>query len=556
MKKRTIGVLIVIVLVLAGMAGAYIAIGLRYQTHFFENTSINGINVSDMTVEEAETLIAEQAEDYSVTVTTREGTQEVIDGGDFGYRFVSGGEVQGFMDQQNFLAWLPAVLGQESVYTMEASTAYDEAKLAQAVAELNCMQADKMTAPQDASVQQQEDGSFAVVPETAGNQLDEEKAVAAVKDTVDKGSRAVNFDLSKCYVEPEVLSDDAGLQAEVSLRNRYSKITVTYQMGGDVTVTLEPDTVYSWFSITEDNQPAIDREAVASWVNQLADQYDTIGAFLPFVTSMGETVYPESRTYGWQMDREAETEQLYQQLLTGESAQRSPVWLEGAWTRGENDIGNTYVEIDYTNQRMWYYKDGNLLVETPVVTGNVSAGNASPEGIFCLVGKEENATLVGEDYKTPVSYWMPFYGGVGIHDADTWRTSYGGDIYMYGGSHGCINTPTAQAAIIYQNIDVGTPIVCYSSGINYGYGQESTGGVVTVPGNGDSQAADGSSGDSSSGDIVIIGEDGASGMEGAAGAGDASGTETTGEDWADESLYYQEGGQADFPITIEDQVIY
>lgn len=564
MRKRTIGIIVIIFLIIAGMAGAYAAIGLRYQTHFFENTSINGIDVSDMTAKEAEALIAEQAEDYSVTVTTREGNQETIDGDDIGYRFVSGGEVQDLLDRQNFLAWMPAVLGQETSLSVTASTAYDETKLAEAVEALDCMQADNTTAPQDASVQQQDDGSFAVVPEVAGNQLDKEKAVALVKDTVDKGGRAANFDLSGCYVEPKVLSDDADLQAEAALRNKYSSITITYQMGGDVTVTLEPATVYSWFSITEDGQAAIDRNAVADWVNQLADQYDTIGSFLPFVTSNGETVYPESRTYGWQMDRETETEQLYQQLLTGESAQRSPVWLEGAWTRGENDIGDTYVEIDYTNQRMWYYKNGTLLVETSVVTGNVSAGNASPEGVFCLVGKEENATLVGEDYKTPVDYWMPFYGGVGIHDADTWRSTYGGDIYMYSGSHGCINTPTAQAAIIFQNIDIGTPIVCYSSGTNYGYSQQSGGGAAETSGNGDIQIIDGAAdtdagaADSSGGDISIVDESGAASADG------VSGTGSSGEDWADESQYDQNGGEADFPITTwdewsegsQDQVIY
>ena len=142
---------------------------------------------------------------------------------------------------------------------------------------------------------------------------------------------------------------------------------------------------------------------------------------------------------------------------------------------------------------MWYYKDGVCLVETPVVTGNVSAGMASPEGIFCLVYKEEDAILKGEDYETPVDYWMPFYGGVGIHDADTWRTSYGGDIYKWSGSHGCINTPTAQAKIIYQNIEPGTPVICYSSGSSYGYGQ------LTVEG-----ISSNSQGQSSSGDIVII----------------------------------------------------
>ena len=215
-------------------------------------------------------------------------------------------------------------------------------------------------------------------------------------------------------------------------------------------------------------------------------------------------------------------------LLAGDSAERSPVWLEGAWTRGDNDIGDTYVEIDYTNQRMWYYKDGVLLVETPVVTGNVSADTASPEGVFCLVGKEEDAVLVGEDYKTPVEYWMPFYGGVGIHDADSWRTSYGGDIYLWSGSHGCINTPTAQAAIIFQNIEVGTPIVCYSSGINYGYSQVSGGG--------------GTVSDNSSTDIVII-----DGNSGNITTGDnAGGTNTA------------PGSDADISIDIieDEQVIY
>ena len=78
--------------------------------------------------------------------------------------------------------------------------------------------------------------------------------------------------------------------------------------------------------------------------------------------------------------------------------------------------------------------------------------------------------LRGEGYATPVEYWMPFYGGVGIHDADSWRSSYGGDIYQYSGSHGCINTPTANAAIIYQNIEPGTPIICYSASIYLGQG--------------------------------------------------------------------------------------
>lgn len=543
MRKRTVAIAVIVFLLFAGALGAYIAIGTYYQTHFFEKTSINGIDVSDLTAEEAENLIADQAEDYRVTLTTKEGAAQTIEGSDIGYQFVSQGEVQGFLEEQNFLAWLPAYFGSGKQYTMEASMTYDQEKLAGAIAALDCMQAENVTAPQDAYLTQQEDGTYVIVPETEGNTLDAGKVEELLAAAVESGGTEIDLAAEDCYLKPDVYQDDGALKAEAAIRNRYSSITITYQMGGGVTETLDKETVASWFSLDENLQPSIDRDAVAAWVNQLADQYDTIGSFLPFVTSNGETVYPESRTYGWQMDREAETEELYQLLLKGDSAERSPVWLESAAARGENDIGDTYIEIDYTNQRMWYYKDGQLLVETPVVTGNVNAGMASPEGVFCIVGKEEDAVLTGEDYKTPVDYWMPFYEGVGIHDADTWRTAYGGDIYLWSGSHGCINTPTAQAAVIFQNVEVGTPVVCYSSGTDYGYGQ--TGSGSTGTGNTGTESSDA--------DIVIIDGNSDSGTQNGQSTPETSGTE---EDWADESTYYEQNGetqQTEFPIVIQDE---
>ena len=296
-----------------------------------------------------------------------------------------------------------------------------------------------------------------IVPETEGNTLDAGKVEELLAAAVESGGTEIDLAAEDCYLKPTSIR----MTERSKLRLPYATATVRspsrIRWAEESRRRLIKRRWLPGFLWTRISSHRLTVIAVAAWVNQLADQYDTIGSFLPFVTSNGETVYPESRTYGWQMDREAETEELYQLLLKGDSAERSPVWLESAAARGENDIGDTYIEIDYTNQRMWYYKDGQLLVETPVVTGNVNAGMASPEGVFCIVGKEEDAVLTGEDYKTPVDYWMPFYEGVGIHDADTWRTAYGGDIYLWSGSHGCINTPTAQAAVIFQNVEVGHP---------------------------------------------------------------------------------------------------
>lgn len=124
-------------------------------------------------------------------------------------------------------------------------------------------------------------------------------------------------------------------------------------------------------------------------------------------------------------------------------------------------VGDTYVEISIDQQHMWYYKNGNLLVSTDVVTG-MKNSHDTPKGLHKVLSKSSPANLVGETWDCWVDYWIAItYDGVGIHDS-TWRTGgYGGSIYTYDGSHGCINTPYSNVQKIYNNITVGTPVVIY-----------------------------------------------------------------------------------------------
>ena len=68
--------------------------------------------------------------------------------------------------------------------------------------------------------------------------------------------------------------------------------------------------------------------------------------------------------------------------------------------------------------------------------------------------------LRGPGYASPVSYWMPFNGGVGLHDA-TWRGSFGGTIYKTNGSHGCVNIPLKAAKVVYENLTYTMPIIVW-----------------------------------------------------------------------------------------------
>ncbi len=558
MKKRTIGLLALVLALLAGVLGTYTAISVYYRTHFLENTTINGIDVSDLTVAEAETKIAEDAESYRLVITGKDEEQETIYGADFDYCFVSDGETQKLLDGQNPLGWIFAYFADGQSYSMDTSVTYDAEKLAAAVSALSMMQEDQMVAPENAYIALLEDGTYGIVAEKEGTQLDTEKVQEAALTAVEAGKKTLNLEMAECYVTADVTSEDESLLTQVSLYNQYASMVINYYMSGDVVVSLTSDTFMDWFSLDETNTPSFDYELVAAWVETLADTYDTIGTYEPFVTSNGETVYVESVTYGWQMDRESETAQLYSLLLAGQTEGRSPVWTVSALTRGDNDIGDTYVEIDYTNQRMWYYKDGELLVETPVVTGNTSAGNASPEGLYYIVYKQQDATLTGETYETPVDYWMPFYGNVGIHDADSWRSLYGGTIYMTSGSHGCINTPTAQAQTIYENIEAGTPVVCYSSGTDYGYGTASGGTSYvanSTSGSGGSSAS-GSSSDSDDDENIIIIDGSNSSSSTNSSASDSSGSVSTDSSDVSSSGSSTDSDNAEFEIVISDETTW
>ncbi len=114
-----------------------------------------------------------------------------------------------------------------------------------------------------------------------------------------------------------------------------------------------------------------------------------------------------------------------------------------------------YVDVDA--QTLRYYSNNQLVVSTPVVTGLAGVYD-TPRGDFSIYDTDQNIFLRGPGYSSFVRYWMPFYSDYGIHDADGWRSTYGGDTYLYDGSHGCVNTPGSAMDVIFANAGVGTPV--------------------------------------------------------------------------------------------------
>lgn len=465
-KKKPLGVKFWVAVgggavVAAAVAAAviYIQIGKQYQTVFFPNTTINGMDVSKKTVAEVKRMIASGIDGYTLTIRERGEKEETIRGTDIGLESVFDGSLEELLAGQEPNEWIKHRKIPKS-FEIDTMIRYDEEKLAAAADGLNCFDEEQIVKPENASISEYVPGQgYRVIPAVEGNEPDRDQVIAAIEEAVVNLKKEISLEEMDVYRRPEVPSDDPELLARVQAMNGYVNVKVTYTFG-DSREVLDGNTIKDWIGTADDGSVYISSGAITEYVKSLASKYDTYNKAKYLKTSYGKTVRITGGSYGWRIDQTAEADELAAIIRSGESQTREPIYKQKAASHGENDYGDTYVEINLTAQHLYYYKDGSLVVESDFVSGNQSKGWATPAGVYPLTYKQRDAVLKGEDYKTPVDYWMPFNGGIGLHDA-TWRSSFGGTLYKNGGSHGCVNLPHSVAAKIFENISAGTPVLCY-----------------------------------------------------------------------------------------------
>ena len=465
---RVTGMIAAMVLVAAGCA--YAGVSYYYTNHFFEGTTINGINSSNKTAYEVEQEIASKMADYSIEIKARDQEAQTITGSDIDYRYISSGEILNLLKEQKPYEWVKGFF-EKTTYTAKEETAFDKTKLENEVKSLNCAQKENQVAPENAYVSFN-NSEFTIVPETAGSELKVKEAYQMISEAISSDDAEVDLGSNPdAYVTADITSDSADLQATVDAYNNFAKASITYTFG-DETVTLDGNTIKDWLQFDEKGQLIQDdasfKQHIVDYVAQLAAAHDTVGTERQFQTTSGRTVSVYGSAYGWKIDQDGEVAQLTQEIQSGTQTTREPVYSMRANSYGVNDLGNTYIEVDLTEQYMWYYQDGNVIFESDIVSGLASdPERKTPPGIFTMYYKKSPDVLRGTkkadgtySYEQPVTYWMPFNGGIGFHDAD-WQPYFGGDRYLTGGSHGCINMPPDKAGELYNIIQYNVPIICF-----------------------------------------------------------------------------------------------
>ena len=470
-KLKVVLVLCIVVVVIAG-------IGLLVYIHHVDTTtlgrkiSVYGLDVSKLTVAEAQQKISETFQNKTVTLS--EDGEDIYS--------TSLAQMGYSLDQDVLKSALEALQQQRSQkfqllasktdYQIDYQILRDEAQEQTALAEEN-FNSKERTDSTDAHIRySKKKQKYVLVKQVVGNQIDENRLLSFVDDTLDEkfktellASEAKIVLSEDVYRQPDIEASGEMKQQVKNLNSqlkKYRSTTVTYVFGSETQV-LDSETISSWLKIKNSGM-SIDRDAAANYISEMANKYNTIYVPRTFHTSLGTDVIVSDNEYGYRIDQEAELAQLLEDLKSGENVSREPVYSSSGMQRsGTDDLAGSYIEVSLDNQHLWLYKDGALITETDIVSGAPTASRETYRGAWPIAYKASPFTLSSEEYgyATTVKYWMPFVYGQGLHDA-SWQSSFGGNRYKTGhGSHGCINLPEDQAALIYNTIDGGYPIIIY-----------------------------------------------------------------------------------------------
>lgn len=423
-----------------------------FADQFGRKTYISNTDVSSLTVDEA---VAVMNDSRGFTVRFLKDDKEYdVDISAAVTREFSKEEVVECKDNFTFIEYL---FGREKDFQVKpSSSAVDEQKLREI---LQSALPQETTKARDAYL----DEDFHLVPEIQGDEVNFDDLIYDMKEGINTGLK-LDYSLEDYYIQPKFTKESESIVKVVEEISEYSSMVITYEFG-------EQEEVIDWNKIKKHLEYNPDTAVltlktkwVSKFVQNLSQKYNTYGKTRKFKSNKDGKVTIKGGIMGWWIQEDDTVKQLNKLLKNKKSKNVEPVYRNVAAQHGEDDIGDTYVEVSIDRQHLWFYKNGKMKMDTDIVTGKMTQDRKTIVGVHRVWAKQRDrylGTMAVQGYRSFVNYWMPFnWDGQGLHDA-TWRSKFGGNIYKTGGSHGCVNLPYKFAKKLYEQIQIGTPVVIY-----------------------------------------------------------------------------------------------
>lgn len=435
LKKRRI------IFTAGAIAAVYIIGFFFFTTHYYPGTKVGDIKIGCRSEVSARKYMEKKLLEIEVTIKEPEG-EEILAAKDAGLSYTDTERLQEILKKQKGQIWFWQ-LKDKHVFE-KLSVRCDQERLSSSIDKLQCMNPGTPVESANASLYYDSEKKEYVIEEgSIGNIVEKDVFLNGVAEAFQNGETIVSLEDTTYYKQPKyTASSGEVLEAQKKL-NKYLGGTISYA-DGKQTEKLSKKEISKCLKYSEDFQVSISKSAVKKFVkNQVAKTFNSV-----------EGDIPDGLT-AWKVDVGKETTSIINQIKSGKSTERKPIYATEGFDKTDSDIEKTYIDVNLSRQKMWYVDNAKVALSSDVVTGNISTGHGTATGLYRIAYKQRDHLMV--KYNSFVHYWMPYNTkiGIGFHDA-SWRSSFGGDIYRSNGSHGCINMPSEKAAELYNLISSGT----------------------------------------------------------------------------------------------------
>lgn len=434
-KRTVLGIITVIAIYCLG--------ALMFRTHLFPLTYVGNVDIGFYSPATAKEKLNLNLAKHTLTILETDGQEEMV-GEDSGLYYEDMGIIDRYIAAQDYLKW-PWMMFQKYEYdALEVQV--NEEKLAAAVDALDAVTNKEIKDPINADIQySKKDGAFVIIDEIPGTRLDKKLFSKGVVAAFQANEDTLSLQEGSYYEAPEYTADNETVIKALDQMNGYLAGQTIYKDAGNEK-KIKKSELAGFVKCSKDFKVTIDKAAVKKYVKEtVTKEYNSIEGDIP----AGLTA--------WKVDVNAETGKIIKDMKSGKTSKRKPVYAREGFDRTNTKIKRTYIDVNISEQTMWYVEDGKIRMSSAVVTGCVATGHDTPTGVYNIEFKQRNHLMV--KYNSFVYYWMPYNTtvGIGFHDA-TWRSEFGGQIYRYNGSHGCINMPYSKAQELYGMLATGTVV--------------------------------------------------------------------------------------------------
>lgn len=434
------------------------AVSFYQLTHFSSNTSINNIDVSGLTADQ--TLLALQSAPLTNHIFI--GEDLILEGTETEMNFTENDLPEIKETLKNQWSFFPS--SKEENYYLQPSRKdryrSEELRneLEQALISIN----QRSQAPVDAFAHI-ENGEITISDSIDGEHYD----VSNLLEAYDQHEYTSEVHLQPIYLQP-IKEDNELVQSQVKKWQDFLSHTLEYQIQDQIYPLAAKELIIS-ATYLEDMDIEINSDKIKEKMEEINDSHSTLAKDFTFKTNSGSTISVKGQGYGWALDVEKETAMIKEAFQNGDISISASHIIGNGWngegygydTTSNGGIGTTYAEVSIAEQKMWIYKEGQLVLTTNVVTGDKSKQQDTLTGVWYILYKRTPYTLTDQDYSIDVNYWAPFTNsGQGFHDAG-WRSNWSSNAYLNAGSNGCVNVPPDIMKKVYDYLNIYDPVVIY-----------------------------------------------------------------------------------------------